>query len=79
MQPRYKTPPDESFDIDDGALNLILSETRGYPCFQQEWSKHSWNAAHESAQLLPSFVTVTDYIRHWLMSVRMNMNDNLMK
>lgn len=30
------------------ALDLILSETQGYPYFLQEWGKHAWNVAEQS-------------------------------
>jgi hypothetical protein len=39
---------DEGVDIAPEALDLIVSETRGYPYFLQEWGKHSWDAADVS-------------------------------
>ena len=39
---------DEGANITDEALDLIISETRGYPYFLQEWGKHSWDAAPDS-------------------------------
>ncbi|MHB8422967.1 MAG: AAA family ATPase [Leptospirales bacterium] len=34
--------------IDDEAVGLIVSTTRGYPYFLQEWGKHIWDIAPES-------------------------------
>ncbi|MFC2252381.1 AAA family ATPase [Labrys portucalensis] len=31
--------------IDDEALELILTQTQGYPYFLQEWGKHGWDVA----------------------------------
>lgn len=36
---------DHGADITPDALKRILTETRGYPYFLQEWGKHSWDAA----------------------------------
>jgi hypothetical protein len=38
----------EGADITDEALELIVTETRGYPYFLQEWGKHSWETAPDS-------------------------------
>ena len=38
----------EGVMIDPGAIDAIVSETRGYPYFLQEWGKHSWDAADGS-------------------------------
>lgn len=38
----------EGADIQDSALNLILSRAEGYPYFLQEWGSHAWNAATQS-------------------------------
>lgn len=38
----------EGVEIDEGALDLILQHTRGYPYFLQEWGKHTWDVADES-------------------------------
>jgi hypothetical protein len=38
---------DHGADITPEALKRILTETRGYPYFLQEWGKHSWDAADE--------------------------------
>lgn len=32
----------------EGALAAIVSRSRGYPYFLQEWGKHAWNVASES-------------------------------
>lgn len=34
--------------IDEDALSDIVSQTKGYPYFLQEWGKHSWDAAAKS-------------------------------
>jgi hypothetical protein len=39
---------DERAEIDAGAVELIISETRGYPYFLQEWGKHAWDIASQS-------------------------------
>jgi hypothetical protein len=36
---------DLGVDYDDEALELILTESQGYPYFLQEWGHHVWNAA----------------------------------
>ncbi|MDE0450942.1 MAG: ATP-binding protein [Gammaproteobacteria bacterium] len=43
-----KPAQDEGVDISDDALSRIVSETRGYPYFLQEWGKHTWDAADDS-------------------------------
>jgi hypothetical protein len=41
------TVPAERLDVmyDSGALDSILSDTKGYPYFLQEWGKHAWAVA----------------------------------
>jgi hypothetical protein len=39
---------EEGADIGSDALERIVSVTRGYPYFLQEWGKHSWNVAKQS-------------------------------
>lgn len=39
---------DEGADIENHAVERILSETQGYPYFLQEWGKHAWDAAPAS-------------------------------
>ena len=39
---------DEGVDIEEKALNLIISQTQCYPYFLQEWGKHSWEVASKS-------------------------------
>jgi hypothetical protein len=34
--------------IDDDAVALMVEETKGYPYFLQEWSKHAWDVAQQS-------------------------------
>jgi hypothetical protein len=43
-----KPTHDHGADITPDALELVMSETRGYPYFLQEWGKHSWDAASAS-------------------------------
>jgi hypothetical protein len=38
----------QGVDFTDHALELILSTTRGYPYFLQEWGYHVWNATDRS-------------------------------
>lgn len=38
----------EGADIQPDALERIVSVTKGYPYFLQEWGKHTWNVAKES-------------------------------
>ncbi|RDW12641.1 ATP-binding protein [Paracoccus thiocyanatus] len=39
---------DEGVYIEDAALEMILTQTSGYPFFLQEWGHHAWNAAASS-------------------------------
>jgi hypothetical protein len=39
---------DEGAAIAPEAVSRILTETRGYPYFLQEWGKHAWDIAEES-------------------------------
>ena len=38
----------EGVEIDSDALDAIVSRTRGYPYFLQEWGKHVWDVAERS-------------------------------
>jgi len=38
----------EGVEIEDAALDLILSKTMGYPYFLQEWGKQAWDVALHS-------------------------------
>lgn len=38
----------EGAEIGAGALDRIVTVTKGYPYFLQEWGKHTWNAAEQS-------------------------------
>lgn len=38
----------ESAAIEDDALELIITETQGYPYFLQEWGKHAWRVSAKS-------------------------------
>jgi hypothetical protein len=44
------TKPSENngVKVNDDALNLIVTETQGYPYFLQEWGKHAWDTAPKS-------------------------------
>ena len=39
---------EQDADIDQDALDLIVSRTQGYPYSLQEWGKHAWDAADAS-------------------------------
>lgn len=39
---------DAKAEIEDAALDLIVTRTEGYPYFLQEWGAHSWRRAPES-------------------------------
>ena len=43
-----KPARDEGVDVDDDAVALIVSYTKGYPYFLQEWGKHAWDVATAS-------------------------------
>jgi hypothetical protein len=43
-----KPARDEGVEVTPQALERIVTETRGYPYFVQEWGKHSWDAAVQS-------------------------------
>jgi len=43
-----KPARDKGVEFSREAVQSILSATRGYPYFLQEWGKHSWNVAEES-------------------------------
>jgi AAA ATPase domain len=43
-----KPVAEQSIEITDEAVDLIVTETRGYPYFLQEWGKHAWDEADES-------------------------------
>ena len=39
---------EQGVDVTPDALNLVVTETHGYPYFLQEWGKHAWDAATKS-------------------------------
>ena len=43
-----KPAHDERVDYEPEALQRIVSETKGYPYFLQEWGKHAWDVARSS-------------------------------
>lgn len=43
-----KPAADQGVAITGDALDRIISESRGYPYFLQEWGKHAWDAADSS-------------------------------
>jgi hypothetical protein len=43
-----KPAEDRGVAVTPKALDLIVTETRGYPYFVQEWGKHSWDVADGS-------------------------------
>lgn len=48
IQAIAKPALDRGVHINAEALQRIVTETRGYPYFLQEWGKHSWDAARAS-------------------------------
>ncbi len=43
-----KPARDEGVEFAPGAVKAIVSATKGYPYFLQEWGKHSWDVAGQS-------------------------------
>lgn len=43
-----KPANDQGVEVTHDALDCIVTETRGYPYFVQEWGKHAWDVAKES-------------------------------
>ena len=43
-----KPANDEGVEIENRALDQIISQTQGYPYFLQEWGKHLWDVAEAS-------------------------------
>lgn len=43
-----KPAREEGVDVDEDAVALIISYTKGYPYFLQEWGKHAWDVAERS-------------------------------
>jgi len=43
-----KPAHDEGVDFDEDAVTLIVTYTKGYPYFLQEWGKHAWDVAAAS-------------------------------
>jgi len=43
-----KPAREEGVTYEDDAVNEVISKTRGYPYFLQEWGKHSWDVADNS-------------------------------
>jgi hypothetical protein len=43
-----KPAKDEGVEVSGPAVERIVSETKGYPYFLQEWGKHAWDAASTS-------------------------------
>lgn len=39
---------EQGVDVEEGALDLIVERTQGYPYFLQEWGKHAWDVADAS-------------------------------
>ena len=46
---------------EDGALNEILLQTKGYPYFLQEWGKHCWQCAKTSPITIEDAKAATDF------------------
>lgn len=47
-QALVKPAASQKVEFTESALALILTATRGYPYFLQEWGKHAWDTAEES-------------------------------
>lgn len=43
-----KPAHDEGVDFEEDAVTLIVTYTKGYPYFLQEWGKHAWDVANAS-------------------------------
>ena len=43
-----KPAEEEGVEVTDEALDSIVTATKGYPYFIQEWGKHAWDAAQET-------------------------------
>jgi hypothetical protein len=43
-----KPARDQGVEFTDAAVSAIITKTRGYPYFLQEWGKHSWDVAQGS-------------------------------
>lgn len=43
-----KPAQDEGVEVEKDAVELIVSYTKGYPYFLQEWGKHAWDIAPDS-------------------------------
>lgn len=43
-----KPAQEEGVEVADDALDAIVSQTKGYPYFLQEWGKHVWDTAESS-------------------------------
>jgi hypothetical protein len=45
--------------FEEGAIHEILTQTKGYPYFLQEWGKHSWQAANSSPVTARNAISAT--------------------
>lgn len=50
---------EQGVEYEAGALGEILSQTRAYPYFLQEWGKHSWQCAQQSPITRDDVVSAT--------------------
>jgi hypothetical protein len=50
----------EGAQIEDEAVNLIITKTQGYPYFLQEWGKHTWDIAPVSPIRREDVVSASD-------------------
>lgn len=51
---------DLGVDYEEGALEEILTQTKAYPYFLQEWGKHSWHCAHASPITREDAISATE-------------------
>ena len=54
-----KPAQDEGVEIEEPALDAIVTQTQGYPYFLQEWGKHVWNIAEGSPITAADVATAT--------------------
>ena len=50
----------QNVQYEEGALTEILSQTKAYPYFLQEWGKHSWDCASNSTIRRQDAISATD-------------------
>lgn len=51
---------EEGVEFEEGAVELIIEKTKGYPYFLQEWGKHTWDVAPQSPITSEDVANATD-------------------